>query len=361
MDNKGDMPMDGENTRHHSPTRNIGLGYLLALLGGLLCALAAFGLTLLGLDHSGNLPPPAFSNNLCVDEKLNFLRDHPVASPDLLVIGSSVAWRHVDGDELVKRSPASKPLNGAFCGLFANQSVYVGNWLLDREPTIRRVVMVIDPQDFAGCWKVPDSVFSRDDADAYVYEKASRWPYYVRYFSPYSLVRNAFTVKGQRSGQNEWDPLVFDHYGGGPLDTQNTRRLVYGKPDALDHTCFDALRTMANRLQREARKFTVVATPLHPDWKSKYDPNGAFLADFDLRVKHSLSQSDARFWNADKELETPTDDFVDAIHLRWSAAQRFSAALAERLYLSAPPIEAKFIVGSGLSPNRNSASSNDAL
>ena len=341
--------MDGKQVDITSQTLRVGLGYFTALCGGLLCALAAFGLTLLGLDRSGDLPPPAFSNNLCVDEKLNFLRNHPVASPDLLVIGSSVAWRHVDGAQLAKSSPTTKPLNGAFCGLFANQSVYVGNWLLDREPTIRRVVMVIDPQDFAGCWKVPDSVFNRDDADAYVYGQAPRWSYYMRYFAPVSLMRNALTVKAQRNGQNEWDPLVFNQYGDGPLVTKNSRRLVYGKPDALDHSCFDALTAMAGRLESEARKFTVVSTPLHPEWKSKYDPNGTFLAEFDLRVKHSLSQSDATFWNADKELETPASDFVDAIHLRWSAAQRFSAALAERLYLSVPPIENELMVGSGLS------------
>jgi len=324
---------------------------LFALSGGFFCALAAFGITLLGLDRSGNLPPPAFSNSLCVDEKLNFLRNHPVAYPNLLIIGSSVAWRHVDGDELVKIAPTSKPLNGAFCGLFANQSIYVGNWLLDREPTIRQVVMVIDPQDFAGCWKVPDSAFNRDDADAYVYGRAPRLPYYIRYFSPVSLMRNALTVKDQRNGKNEWDPLLFDHYGGGPLDTVNSRSLLYGKPDALDPSCFEALKTMASRLQREARKFTVVTTPLHPDWKSRYDPNGTFLADFDRRVKQSLNLSTARYWNADKELETPPGDFVDAIHLRWSAAQRFSAALAERLYLSAPPIEDRQTVRSRLTLN----------
>ncbi len=330
--------------------RRVGLGYLLPLLGGLTCALGAFGLSLFGLERTGNLPPPAFSNSLCVDEKLQQLREHPVKSPDTLIIGSSVAWRHVDGDQLVKRSPTIKPLNGAFCGLSANQSVYVGNWLLDREPTIRRVVMVIDPQDFAGCWKAPDAVFNRNDADTFVYEKAPRLPYYIRYFSPVSLMRNALTVKDQRSGKNEWDPLVFDSYGGGPLDTTNSRRLLYGKPDALDHSCFAALSDMADRLKREARKFTVVSTPLHPDWKSKYDPDGTFLADFDFRVKKSLELANAKYWNADRELDTPAGDFVDAIHLRWSAAKRFSAVLAERLYMSSPSIETNLMVGAGLTP-----------
>jgi len=40
--------------------RRVGLGYLLPLFGGLTCALAAFGLSLFGLERSGNLPPEQF-------------------------------------------------------------------------------------------------------------------------------------------------------------------------------------------------------------------------------------------------------------------------------------------------------------
>src|SRR5690606_34348371 len=98
---------------------------------GVLGALGLFWLALFWLERTENLSPPAFSNNLCVDEKLDFLRSNPIVSPNLLVIGSSVAWRHVDGDALVREIPDANPLNGAFCGLFANQAVYVANWLLD--------------------------------------------------------------------------------------------------------------------------------------------------------------------------------------------------------------------------------------
>ncbi|WP_167517158.1 hypothetical protein [Pseudomonas luteola] len=44
--------------------------------------------------------------------------------------------------------------------------------------------MIIDPLDFAGCWKVPDAVFNRSDADRYVYEQAPVWKYYLNYFAP---------------------------------------------------------------------------------------------------------------------------------------------------------------------------------
>ncbi len=58
----------------------IGPRYLLALGAGLFGALGAFCLFLAGLNATDNLPPPAFSNSLCVDEKLNFLRRHPVTT-----------------------------------------------------------------------------------------------------------------------------------------------------------------------------------------------------------------------------------------------------------------------------------------
>jgi hypothetical protein len=293
-----------------------------------------FCLALLGLEQTGNLPPPAFSNNLCVDEKLSFMRANRIESPNLLVIGSSVAWRHVNGHVLAQASPELRPMNGAFCGLFANQSTYVAHWLLDREPSIRSVVMIADPQDFAGCWKAPTAVFNREHVDNYVYQDVSHWNYYISYFAPKSLVRNALTVKAQRVGQIEWDPLVFNRFGDGPLVTDNTRQLMYGRPDALDRNCFDALRELSARLQEEGRQLMVVSTPLHPQWKEKYDPDGTFLAAFDQRIVDSLGAS-GTYWNADKDWNTPVTSFVDAVHMRWSAVQEFSAALAEQMQKAA--------------------------
>ncbi len=188
------------------------LGYIGSLLGGLLGALATFYLLLLTLLATGHLPPPAFTNSLCIDEKLSFLREHPVASPELLVIGSSVAWRHFDGAAVANGAQGMRPLNGGFCGLHANQSVYVANWLLDHQPTVRQVVMIASPQDFAECHKKPEAVFDRADVSNFVYGGASRWPYYMRYFSPGSLLRNALQGQGSacqpdRAGSAGFRPL----------------------------------------------------------------------------------------------------------------------------------------------------------
>lgn len=308
-------------------------GYLVCLLGGLLGTLAAFYLLLFALRATGNLPPPAFSNSLCADEKLSFLREHPPVAPDLLVVGSSVAWRHFDGAAVADESRGLRPLNGAFCGLRANQSAYVANWLLDRQPSVRQVLMIVAPQDFAQCRNTRDAIFDRDDADRFVFGGASPWGYYMRYFSPASLLRNASSVKDQRANRIELDPLVFDRFADGPLDTTSSRALTYGRPDALDPACFDALQALAVRLQREGRSFLVVSSPLHPDWKTQEDPDGAFLAAFDRRIIEALKTTNAQYWDVDGEWTTARASFTDAIHLRWSAAQEFSAVLAQRLRL----------------------------
>jgi len=331
-----DVPRDGSNaeqgaTSAASVPGRVRSRYLLSLFAGLFGALAIFCLTLFALNRTGNLPPPAFSNMSCVDEKLSFLRDNPIQSPNLLIIGSSVAWRHVDGHVLTEALPGVRPMNGAFCGLFANQSTYVGHWLLDRQPSIRSVVMIADPQDFAGCWRVPTAVLNREHVDPYVYENASPWGHYMRYFSPKSLARNALTVKAQRAGEIEWDPLVFNRFGDGPLVTSNTRELLYGRPEPLDASCFAALGKMSARLAQEGRELMVVSTPLHPQWKEKYDPDGTFLADFDKQIMETLNATGGTYWNADKDWDTPMSSFVDAVHLRWSVVQGFTAALAEQM------------------------------
>ena len=226
--------------------------YLVSVVAGMSGALAAFYGAL--LQTTDNLPPPAFSNSLCIDEKLSFMREHPAGSPNLLVIGSSVAWRHFDGATVAGQSKGIKPLNGAFCGLHANQSVFTAHWLLDRQLTVRQVVLIASPQDFSECSLHREAVFNRQDADDYVYGGASPWPYYLRYFSPVSLLGNARRVDDKRANRVKLDPLVFTAYGDGPLNTADSLHgLGYGRPEPLDPACFQALESLAQRLQKEGR------------------------------------------------------------------------------------------------------------
>jgi hypothetical protein len=302
--------------------------YLWTLLGSVAASFVGYYALLGGLSATGNLPAPAFANSVCVDEKLAHMRDNPVASPNLLVIGSSVAWRHFDGAAVARLTPASVPLNGAFCGLPAQQSTYVADWLLGHHPSVREVLLIASPQDFENCTKLRREIFDTADADAYVFDKASPWPYYIKYFSPGSLLRNSLDIAGKRDGTVKMDPLVFDRYGSGPADIESSRELLYGSVGSLDPACFATLKELAERLRQDGRRLMVASTPLHPEWKALHDPDGATRKAFSTGIRATLAGGKGEFWDSDAAGVVTQDAFYDGIHLRWSAVTPFSEALA---------------------------------
>lgn len=304
--------------------------YLAATVaGGLACIASIFGVFLL-LDVAGRLPPPPISNNLCIDEKLAFMRDRPAVAPNVLVLGSSVAWRSVDGQSLAAVHGVH-PVNGGFCGLRMNQAEFVGDWLLDRMPSVRSVVVVASPFDFVGCKVNPRAVFNRAAADEFVYGGAWRWGFYFRFFDPVSMVRNAIHLPDMRSNRDEFDPLVFTQFGDGPLTNAGQRGLVYGALPDLDPVCFGALGRLARRLSAEGRKLTVVATPLHPDWKAAFDRDGAVRGRFNAAVLAALQGTGMRYWNGDAESPMGGTEFSDALHLRWPSVRTFTRTFARAL------------------------------
>ncbi|MBL6079499.1 hypothetical protein JMJ56_15880 [Belnapia sp. T18] len=315
-------------------------GYLLAFLGSLLGMFALYYGVLLTLSATGNLPPPAFSNSLCIDEKLHVLREKQAGTPTLLVVGSSVAWRHFDGETLLKATPQTEPLNGAFCGLSVNQTGFVTEWLLDHHPSVRDVVMIASPQDFQDCDSKPTAVFDRGDADDYVFGRATPWFYYTRYFSLSSLARNAATIADKRSGANRIDPLVFDRFGSGPLAVEEGRgQLLYGAVDGPHPACLSALSQLAGRVQGDGKRLMVAMTPLHPQWRAMHDADGAVLDQFSAAIRATLGESGAQYWDSNQSHEATGEEFFDAIHLRWAGVPRFTAALQRALGMAtaAPP------------------------
>ena len=314
---------------------SIGPGYILSVLCGGVTALAVFSGMLLFLDRTGHLPPPPIANNICIDEKLAFMRQHPPQDPNLLVVGSSVAWRHFDGAVITAMAPGSRPLNGAFCSLHANQAVFVANWLLDRLPSVREVVMIASLHDFEACSMHPAAVFDKGAVDNYVFGHAWRWSFYFQFFDPVSLLRNTRQIAAMRNHADPLHGLVFTRFGDGPLDTTaSAPTLEYGEVRGFDPACFAALRSLAERLASENRRLVVVATPLHPEWKRLHDSNANVRVRFERGALASLEGTGGEYWDGDVAAPMKSQAFLDAIHLRWSAVRRFSETMVRALWLA---------------------------
>ena len=296
------------------------LSYLGGVMLGALVMLAALIYALVGLGAAGALPPPQFSNNLCIDEKLAGMRVAPPQRPDLLVIGSSVAWRHFNAPAALAVAPGLRPYNAGFCGARLDQTEKVARWLTGRLPTVRRVVLVASPFDFQGCSTHADSHFDVAAADRFVFDGASPARFYARYFDPVTLARNATSVGAARRDIGGPDPLVQDRFGDGPSEPRANRGLFYDRGEAFDPVCFAALHRMALALHRQGQALDVTITPLHPDWAARYgDPRLA------AGVAAALQGTGARFHPA---VHTPdVHSFYDAIHMRWSGTAAYTRAL----------------------------------
>lgn len=304
--------------------------YLATVAATFVVLLAAYAGVLVGLQRTNNLPPPSIVNEICADEKLRWLRDAAPQDPSTLLVGSSIAFRNVDAGQLAVRSSV-RPLNGGMCHLQINQTAFVTDYLLRHFPSVRTVTAVLVPQDLTECAKTPTQLFDPGTVDAYVFER--RWPYrfYFSQFDLISLVRNASRIQGLREGRNPLETLVITRYGDGPLDTELSRGLLYGDVGTYDPACFAALHALAEAVTSGGRRFVVATGPLSPAWSARYDPEGRVHGDMVAGIRAALRGTGGEFWDGDKLFAGEPSEFTDAIHVRWSAAQRYGAMLATAL------------------------------
>jgi hypothetical protein len=306
--------------------------YLIGCLGTVMGCYMLIVCSLLLLRATDNLPPPIVTNSLCFDDKLQWISQNlPSSPPDLLVFGSSVAWRHFDGAQAIESGLAKNPYNLAFCGARISQTAFVVNYFLSKQRfgSPHRALITVAPADFEGCTLPEEQVFLPQDADRALISKWGRLSLYLRNFDFVPLVRNAMIVRAMRTGAIALDPLVFTKSGDGPLDTNESRDLTYGRITAFSRDCFSALRDISTQLAERKIQFALLLTPLNPRWISEYDPVHRTLRDLRARILEALKGTRAQIWDASESRLFSEPDFADAVHLRWSAARRLTAAMAD--------------------------------
>jgi hypothetical protein len=302
--------------------------YLAIVAATIMASALLFVMGLQVLDTQHSKPPPAFSNSLCTDAKLEFLRGNPPDQPTHLIIGSSISWRNIAAEMIVRQFPAARPLNGGFCGLQFNQTAFVSRFFLDRYPTITDLLLVLDPKDMSACRSTRSEVFEPTDVSDYL-SGADDTKYYFRYFDLPAFLRNAFVVKERKANDDELEALVFTRYGDGPLVTNETRGVFYGAAPRLDATCRDALAGFAREVSASGRHLLVVTMPLLADWSHRFDGHAKIRRQLAGQIREALAGTTATFWDAWAEMPMAQNSYTDAYHLRWSAAQDFTRRLVD--------------------------------
>lgn len=298
--------------------------YLLAMLAGAMLTAAFMGGIAAFLHSRNALPPPQISNSLCIDEKLRIMREQPPQSPNLLVIGSSVAWRHFNSSAAMAANASIRPYNAGLCGQSLAQTAQTAQWLLSRLPSVRHVMLLASPVDFQNCSDGANTL-NYADADGYVFGRKRAWRYYLRYFDPLTFLRNAYGLRSRRVNPNRFEALVIDRFGDGPMEPPQTRGMHYRELGPFDRSCLSSLSYLAQLTRGRDINMDVVLTPVSPEWIRTYDSQGLVLGQLHDAVGRTAKSSGARF--VDMRDAFKQQHFVDAIHLRWSATARFTRAI----------------------------------
>lgn len=299
------------------------LAGMTALFGGLAMAYAA-----VALIWPGSLPAPAIGRLVHIDEKLRYLRSNPDLDPRILAVGSSIAWRQLDGAAFEKMAGGPGHfLNGGTAALKIHQTRDFLDFYLAHYRNVRTVLLLTNQIDFSDCTEEPARMVDHDAAAGYAFDE---WPavyFYVRFFSPQRYVQTTWTLAGRR--EPFLGDLYMDRYGSSPLEVPDSmqRGLRY-KPVETDPACFDSLLDISHKLAARDVRLVVIFPPAHPDFRETYPEVGRWQARTAHRLADAIRKDKARVISLYDDPRFPADAFFDAYHLEWPAVRRLSALLA---------------------------------
>ncbi len=300
--------------------------YFLSVAAGAMSVLVVLSLaaTLAERNWADRLPPPAISGVVATDEKLSYLRQRNSGDPDILAVGSSITWMHLDGAPFAAKD--GDLLNGGTAFVKVHQTHRLTQFYLDLYPGVSSVVMMTSLPDFENCGS-DAAIMNETDAKRYVQQQLPTGYFYLRYFVP---LRYLLQARNRPAQTAPYYPFGYwmDRYGTTPTlhDVGADYDLRYDAV-AVDEACLAALGRLADDLAGRGIGFTLVVTPVNPRYSAAFPATDAAVAQISGYARRAGidvhdAHSDPRYGAA---------DFWDAFHLQWPAAQRLSHEIAQRL------------------------------
>jgi hypothetical protein len=329
-------------------------GFAYGISGGLLAVFGTIAIAFGGLAvfAPSSLPAPALTTLIHLDEKLKFLRRHPEINPHLLVIGSSIAWRQLDGSALAPVAGGkNRVLNGGTANLQIHQAHNLLNFYLEHYHDVNTVLLMTELPDYDDCTKSSADMLNDDDGAAYAFHE---WPtayFYFRYFSPQRYANAAMSLPGRKEPFR--GDLFLDDYGSGPVNVPDSmkRGLRYGQINP-DPACIEAFGALSRSLAKRGIHFVVVFTPVNPDYLAAFPASSEVIGAIASKLANSTEQDGTAFVLMQEDEEFVPQDFYDAFHLQWPGVQRLSQRIAENI----PALASKISLGNSLRLDKSDGS-----
>ncbi len=273
---------------------------------------------------------PFFTPNLPLNEKMRFLRDHPLGSTPIAVVsGASIAVNDIDSDMLEDEEKRSFVNLGAN-GISVPTSEQLYKQLADLYP-VREVIFAASPLELRDAYRsdvqVPTPVFRRyvlgrmTMAEEFTYRDISglmsywkNWRDYHSRTSPTSMV---FTKTGAV-------PLEI-----GPGTAESRAGIGEAFFDLNPHCmrCMSDLAQFCRDVRGAGRPFTLVLGPVRPDVIEQSPKIRAVVADRKAQIRAVVQECNAQLFDITDYATLDDSCFANSLHLNAEGMSAMTAQL----------------------------------
>jgi hypothetical protein len=290
--------------------------YLTTFVMGALGSLVLLWSFSTALASKNRLPAPPLSGTWCIDHRLAWLRQNRQwREAAILAVGSSATMRNLNFEGVPPEAKSRGIVNVAPCFLTVNQTRYFAEYILERSPAARSVVMVLAPRDLEGCSRNRTDFFETSVADRYMTRPGLDWLLYFRNLRFRDIATHAIFAPERQS------ELRYDAFGSGPLVREVSE---IGRPFKPEAACYKQLTDLARSLAARRVEFIVATFPVMPGWAERFDERGEIISEFKQNVIGALRTTDAILVDGASDWKLPDAAFADAVHLQWPFTAGFT-------------------------------------
>jgi hypothetical protein len=280
----------------------------------------------------GRLVAPALSGNVCLDEKVRFLRDSPTKQCDVLVIGSSMALNNIDSEALLKHLPAgTRFLNaGAY-----NMKISQTRALLDCLLAVyrpRSVIFVCGLMDFNRT-PGPTQFFDTNEVIHFINGSSAWVPTLLRHFDLQYYIDWSFRIPQIRSTRKDYFSVMFDACGSIPLEisfpkVDERRWNLKVDPQQLDPAEYEELARVADVVRSKGLNLICIQPPMR---RGSVPVGSATAVDEHWRrMERTLASRGFHLWNLNA-IGLSDEYFADYSHLNERGVVPFSEMVGREL------------------------------
>lgn len=290
-------------------------------------------ISLVFLERSGRLAAPPITGNLCLDEKLRFLRNSGVRDGvAYLVVGSSLALNNLESEALKSHlDKDSRYLNaGAFGLKISDTGDLLPEYIRTFKPRV--VVLLCGTVDFYKKRSGSD-IFPLDDIGRFL-RRDVYWYFVGQYFDFSYFLSKARNIPILRSERSIYVSLSFDSAGAVPLEIpramiDETRWNDVVHPELFDELQYRSFEKIIQICALAGVQLTVVQSPLRLG--SLTESNRRGVDEHWRRVEGMLLRSNQAFLKTYDSGRWDDSCFVDYSHLSKKGAIRLADFVGEFL------------------------------